>query len=107
MARARLAIAVGAMTLAMSGCAWNTEWAGLTKPQASGAAKEEAIQSDYRGDARLFNVNLWSVEARLASVRGQRVWLVKFYDAQVLKASCAYALGARGSANATRSLRRD
>jgi hypothetical protein len=91
MARARLAIAIGAMALAIVGCAWNTRWAGLTQPQAIGAAKEEAIQSSYGGDARLFNLNLWSVEARPTTVSGQRVWLVKFYDAQVMKASCAYA----------------
>jgi hypothetical protein len=91
MACARPVIAVGAMTLAIFGCAWNAEWGGLTKPRAIGAAREEAIRSDYRGDARLFNVNLWSVEARPTTVRGQRLWLVKFYDAQVMKASCAYA----------------
>jgi hypothetical protein len=91
MGRAWLAIAVGAMTLATIGCTWNADWAGLTERQAIGAAKEEAIESDYRGDARLFNLNLWSVEARPKSVRGQRVWLVKFYDAQAMKASCAYA----------------
>jgi hypothetical protein len=74
----------------MPGCAWNAEWAGLTKREAISAAKEEAIHSDYRGDARRFNLNLWSVEARPTTVRGQSVWLVKFYDAQALKASCAY-----------------
>jgi hypothetical protein len=34
------------------------EWAGLTKAQAIDAAKKEAIRSDYRGDARLLNLNL-------------------------------------------------
>jgi hypothetical protein len=91
-ARTRLAVAaIAAIALAIVGCAWNAEWAGLTRPQAIGAVKDEAIQSDYRGNARLFNLNLWSVEARPTTDGGQKVWLVKFYDAQVMKASCAYA----------------
>lgn len=73
------------------------EWAGLTKAQATKAAKKEAIRSNYRGDSRLFNLNLWSVQARPIILRGRTMWLVKFYDAQALKASCAYAWVRRGA----------
>lgn len=63
---------VAAAALAIIGCAWSTEWAGLTKVQATEAAKKEAIRSDYRGDARLFNLNLWSIQARPMTVGGRK-----------------------------------
>ena len=98
--RLRHALVVCAMALAMLGCAWHedAEWAGLTKGQAIDAARKEAIRSDYRGDARLFNLNLWSVESLATSTAHRKVWLVKFYDAQALKASCAYAWWAQPGA---------
>lgn len=90
--RLRNALVICAMTLAILGCvASHEEWAGLTEAQAIDAAKKEAIRSDYRGDARLFNLNLWSVDSLAASTADRKVWLVKFYNAQALKASCAYA----------------
>jgi hypothetical protein len=87
---------VGAIALATVACSRNSEWAGLTKVQAVDAAKKEAIRSDYDGDGVLFNRNLWSVESRNAKAGGRKVWLVKFYDAQALKASCAYVWARRG-----------
>ncbi len=84
-------IMISSLAVAIAGCAGATQWAGLTKAQAIDAAKEEAIRSDYRGDASRFSRNLWDIDTRRSTFDGRKVWLVKFYDGQALKAACAYA----------------
>jgi hypothetical protein len=67
-------------------------YAGLTRAQAARVAKRAVIRSDYGGDAPLFYRNLWDTQMRRTrDAAGRRSWLVKFYDAQALRSSCAYA----------------
>ena len=67
-------------------------YAGLTRAQAARVAKRAVIRSDYCGDAPLFYRNLWDTQMRRTrDAVGRRSWLVKFYDAQALRSSCAYA----------------
>jgi hypothetical protein len=67
-------------------------YAGLTRVEALRWAGRKVIRVDYGGDVPLFNRNLSDVQTRRTpDVAGRRAWLVKFYDAQALRSSCAYA----------------
>lgn len=67
-------------------------YAGLTRSEALRVTVRRVIRRDYGGDGPLFYRNLWDKQMRRTrEAAGPRAWLVKFYDAQALRSSCAYA----------------
>jgi len=67
-------------------------YAGLARAEALTWTGQRVIRVNYRGDVALFNRNLSDVQARRTrDAAGRRAWLVKFYDGQALRSSCAYA----------------
>jgi hypothetical protein len=67
-------------------------YAGLARAEALAWSGRMVIRVNYRGDVALFNRNLSDVQTRRTrDAEGRRAWLVKFYDGQALRSSCAYA----------------
>ena len=75
-----------------SSCGSQEGYAGLTKTQAMNAAEAEIAKNDYGGNRAYFQASIWSdAVRRTRSPAENRAWLIKFYDAQLLRTRCAYA----------------
>ena len=75
-----------------SSCGSHEGYAGLTKRQAMNAAEAEIAKNDYGGNRPYFQGSIWSdAVRRTRSPAGSRAWLIKFYDAQLMRTRCAYA----------------
>jgi len=80
-------------------------YAGLTRSQATEAARSEVILKDYRRDAGRFNRNLNGLDLLKTRDRpGHRAWLVRFYDGQAMRWHCAYVWKSRDGNAAAQSV---